>query len=107
MRYQDRHIVLTGGTRGLGRAMTLAYLTEGAHVHATYAGNEAAAEELRELAGENSSACISTVRRLRPRGVPELLERHGAHPGHRADQQRGPAARQPAGHQGTRPNGSG
>ncbi|MEZ6005879.1 MAG: 3-oxoacyl-ACP reductase FabG [Planctomycetota bacterium] len=53
MRYQDRHIVLTGGTRGLGRAMTLAYLTEGAHVHATYAGNEAAAEELRELAGEN------------------------------------------------------
>ena len=53
MRYTDRHIVVTGGTRGLGRAMVLAYLKEGARVHATYAGNEAGAEELRKLAGDD------------------------------------------------------
>ncbi len=53
MQYQDRHIVITGGTRGLGRAMVLAYLAEGARVQATYAGNDEAASALREAAGEH------------------------------------------------------
>ncbi|MCA9001517.1 MAG: SDR family NAD(P)-dependent oxidoreductase, partial [Planctomycetes bacterium] len=52
MRFEDQHIVVTGGTRGLGRAMVLAYLNEGARVHCTYAGNEEAAAELREIAGD-------------------------------------------------------
>ncbi|HPF13896.1 MAG: SDR family oxidoreductase [Planctomycetes bacterium] len=52
MRYEGRNIVLTGGTRGLGRAMALAYLREGARVHATYAGNEEGAEALRQEAGD-------------------------------------------------------
>lgn len=52
MQYEDRHIVITGGTRGLGRAMVLAYLQEGARVHATYAGNDDAANALREAAGD-------------------------------------------------------
>lgn len=51
MRFEDQHIVVTGGTRGIGRAISLAFLAEGAHVHATYHGNEAAAEALREAAG--------------------------------------------------------
>ncbi len=52
MRFEDQHVVITGGTRGLGRAMVLAYLNEGARVHCTYAGNETAAAELREQAGD-------------------------------------------------------
>lgn len=35
--------IVTGGTRGIGRAMTLAFLEHGARVHATWTGNEAAA----------------------------------------------------------------
>ncbi|MFT7677370.1 MAG: 3-oxoacyl-[acyl-carrier protein] reductase [Planctomycetota bacterium] len=49
-RFAGSHVIVTGGTRGLGRAMSLAYLAEGAHVHATYAGNAAAAEELSQAA---------------------------------------------------------
>ncbi len=52
MSFQDQHVVITGGTRGLGRAMVLAYLNEGARVHCTYAGNEEAAAELREMVGD-------------------------------------------------------
>lgn len=49
-RFEDAHAVVTGGTRGIGRAISLAFLREGAHVHATYRGNDAAAEALREEA---------------------------------------------------------
>jgi 3-oxoacyl-[acyl-carrier protein] reductase len=54
MRFEDQHAIVTGGTRGLGRAMSLAFLAEGAHVHATYFGNDLAAEALREAAGEGA-----------------------------------------------------
>jgi len=50
-RFQDQHVIITGGTRGIGRAIALAFLAEGARVHATYQGNDAAAEALREAAG--------------------------------------------------------
>ncbi len=50
-RFAGQHAIVTGGTRGIGRAIALAFLGEGAHVHATYQGNEAAAEALREAAG--------------------------------------------------------
>lgn len=49
-RFTDQHVVVTGGTRGLGRSMSLSFLAEGAHVHATFAGNEAAAEALAQAA---------------------------------------------------------
>lgn len=54
LRFLDQHIVVTGGTRGIGRAIVTAFLAEGAHVHATYHGNEAAAEELRTSVGDAS-----------------------------------------------------
>ncbi len=42
--------VVTGGTRGIGRAMTLAFLEQGACVHATWTGNESAAAALADEA---------------------------------------------------------
>ncbi len=47
---ENQIAVVTGGTRGIGRAITLALLESGARVHATYAGNEAAAAALRDAA---------------------------------------------------------
>ena len=52
MDFTNQRVVVTGGTRGLGRAATLAFLEAGATVHATYRGNDAAAEALRTDAGE-------------------------------------------------------
>lgn len=53
MRFEGQHVVVTGGTRGLGAAATRAFLAEGAVVHATYRSNDAAAEALRgSLAGD-------------------------------------------------------
>ena len=40
--------VVTGGTRGIGKAITLAFLEAGAHVHATWQANAAAADALRD-----------------------------------------------------------
>ncbi len=52
MRFENSHVVITGGTRGIGRGMALRFLQEGAIVHATYLGNDAAAEALRSAAAE-------------------------------------------------------
>jgi 3-oxoacyl-[acyl-carrier protein] reductase len=43
--------VVTGGTRGLGRAMALAFLEAGARVHATWRSDEEAARALVDAAG--------------------------------------------------------
>ncbi len=54
MRFEGQSAIVTGGTRGLGRAIALAFLEEGATVHATYRSNEDAAEALRNDAGEHA-----------------------------------------------------
>lgn len=53
MNFEDQSVVVTGGTRGLGRAFVSAFLEAGAKVHATYQGNEEAA---RALAAEHASS---------------------------------------------------
>lgn len=50
MKFASQTAVVTGGTRGIGRAVVLGLLSEGASVIATYHGSEAAALELREAA---------------------------------------------------------
>ncbi len=44
MKFQGQHVIVTGGTRGIGAGLCEAFLNEGATVIATYAGNTAAAE---------------------------------------------------------------
>lgn len=51
MKFENQTVIVTGGTRGIGRALSEAFLKEGAHVIATYAGNDAAAIKFKEAMG--------------------------------------------------------
>ncbi|MBL6989528.1 MAG: 3-oxoacyl-ACP reductase FabG [Bacteriovoracaceae bacterium] len=46
--FEGQHIIVTGGTRGIGRGICEAFLKSGGTVIATYAGNEQAAKEFKE-----------------------------------------------------------
>lgn len=46
MRLKDKTAVITGASRGVGRAVALAYAREGADIIVNYASNEAAAQEV-------------------------------------------------------------
>jgi 3-oxoacyl-[acyl-carrier protein] reductase len=48
MKFENQTAIVTGGTRGIGRGITEAFLKEGARVVATYAGNDTAAMKMKE-----------------------------------------------------------
>lgn len=48
MNFKDQTVIVTGGTRGIGRGISEAFLLNGATVIATYAGNEVAAQLMKE-----------------------------------------------------------
>jgi 3-oxoacyl-[acyl-carrier protein] reductase len=50
MEFKDSIVVVTGGTRGIGRAITLAFVRQGATVFAAYLENDDAARALTEAA---------------------------------------------------------
>jgi 3-oxoacyl-[acyl-carrier protein] reductase len=58
MKFENQTVIVTGGTRGIGRGIVHAFLKEGASVIATYAGNHQAAnkclEDFREFSGKLS-----------------------------------------------------
>ncbi len=49
--FRDQTVVVTGGTRGIGRAISRRFLEAGATVVATYAANDTATEEFRTALG--------------------------------------------------------
>jgi 3-oxoacyl-[acyl-carrier protein] reductase len=62
--FKDKVVLVTGGSRGIGRAIALAFGRGGAQVVLSYAGNEAAANEavgLIEQAGGKAKAMKSDV----------------------------------------------
>ena len=50
----NKNILITGGTRGIGRAITLRFAREGALVNAIYVRNDEAARELEKIASQES-----------------------------------------------------
>ncbi len=46
--FNDQRVIVTGGTRGIGRGITESFLKKGATVIATYARNDEAANQFRE-----------------------------------------------------------
>ena len=46
MEFSDQIVAVTGGTRGIGRAIALHFARQGASVFAAYLSNEGAAEAL-------------------------------------------------------------
>ncbi|MFA6238712.1 MAG: 3-oxoacyl-ACP reductase FabG [Bacteriovorax sp.] len=48
MKFENQTAIVTGGTRGIGRGISEAFLKEGATVVATYAGNDVAAMKFKE-----------------------------------------------------------
>ncbi len=49
--FSNQRVIVTGGTRGIGAAISKAFLAAGAEVHATYAGNASAAEAMKAESG--------------------------------------------------------
>lgn len=48
MKFENQTAIVTGGTRGIGRGIAMAFLKEGATVVATYAGNDQAAAKFKQ-----------------------------------------------------------
>lgn len=74
-RLDGRRILVTGGTRGIGRAITLHLARAGASVIANYARNDAAAQVLAEQAGTEGLA-LSVLRAdlSLPKGLAAVAE---------------------------------
>jgi len=51
MKFENQTVIVTGGTRGIGKAIAISFLKEGASVIATYAGNDSAALAFKEEQG--------------------------------------------------------
>ncbi len=54
MNFKGQHIIVTGGTRGIGKAISKAFLEKGAIVSATYCSNQKAAEDFKLECGSLS-----------------------------------------------------
>ena len=58
MRFKDRVVLITGSSRGIGRATALAFGSEGAKVVVNYRGNEEAAQEVASEIGDRGGKAV-------------------------------------------------
>lgn len=83
MEFKDSTVVVTGGTRGIGRAISLAFAAQGANVFAAYLSNDEAANSL----AADSAALAGTVSVIRGNvstsdGASQLINAAAAASGH-------------------------
>lgn len=60
--FEQKNVIVTGGTRGIGKSITSAFLAAGANVTATYAGNVEAAETFKSSLPEDQQARLEIVK---------------------------------------------
>jgi 3-oxoacyl-[acyl-carrier protein] reductase len=76
MRLKDQVALVTGGSRGIGKAIVKAFVAEGARVGFVYRGNQAAADQLVAEIGQNGGttlACQADV--CDPTAATQIVER--------------------------------
>jgi NAD(P)-dependent dehydrogenase (short-subunit alcohol dehydrogenase family) len=59
---KNKRLLVTGGTRGIGRAISLRFAHAGAHVIANYVRDDKAADELRSMALQQLMCAGRTLR---------------------------------------------
>ncbi|MBF0169648.1 MAG: SDR family oxidoreductase [Nitrospinae bacterium] len=60
--FTGRRIIVTGGTRGIGKAVAEAFLAEGAHVTSLYGGNDTAARAMTEALPDDQRSRFETAK---------------------------------------------
>lgn len=83
MEFKDHIVVVTGGTRGIGRAVSLRFASEGAHVFAAYLQNDDAAHSLVEEAqGVAGTICVVKADVSSAEGAQALIDAASHEVGH-------------------------
>lgn len=76
MSFAGKHAVITGGSRGIGRGITLALAERGAHVGITYKENEQAAKDtLKKVRDLGSDGFITQLDVCDTEGIDRLFQR--------------------------------
>jgi len=71
---RDKAVLVTGGTRGIGRAIALAYARDRARVAITYATDEAAATTVvQQIAAEGGSGVAARLDLAEPASIPAAV----------------------------------
>ena len=60
--FSGRTVIVTGGTRGIGRAVSEAFLAAGAHVTSLYGGNDEAARSMAESLPDDQQGRFETAK---------------------------------------------